>query len=79
MTHRFIGKAALLAATLILAATTAPAGAASACKGLEKRQCESKSECTWTSGYTRKDGVKVSAYCKSVGKRKKKEDSPPKK
>lgn len=43
--------------------------AASDCKGLEKGQCESKSACTWVNGYTRKDGVKVSSHCKSIGKK----------
>ena len=47
-----------------LALGAASAQAASACKGLEKAACESNTSCTWVDGYTRKDGAKVSAYCK---------------
>jgi len=70
MRHRVIEGVALLSTVLIIAAGTTPAGAASACKGLEKAKCEAKSECIWIDQYTRKDGKKVSAYCKSAGKKK---------
>lgn len=59
----------LLAAAAITAAFSGPILAESACKGLEQRQCEGKGDCTWVNGYTRKDGVKVASYCKSIGKR----------
>lgn len=49
-----------------LAGTTALAE--SDCKGLEKGPCEKKSSCYWVDGYTRKDGVKVSAYCRTSSK-----------
>ncbi len=42
--------------------------AESDCKGLEKGPCEKKSSCYWVDGYTRKDGVKVSAYCRTSSK-----------
>jgi hypothetical protein len=58
-----------LIAVLLAAGFASPAFGASACKGLEKPQCEGKSDCTWVDGYTRKDGVKVSSHCKAVGKK----------
>ena len=70
MRHRVIKRVALLSIALAAAAATAPAGAASECKGLEKRQCESKPDCAWVDSYKRKDGKTVSAYCKSSGKKK---------
>jgi hypothetical protein len=59
----------LLAAAVFAATFAVGVQAESACKGLEKRQCEGKGDCTWVDGYTRKDGVKVASYCKSVGNR----------
>jgi len=59
----------MLAVAVVITAFAGPVLAESACKGLEQRQCEGKSDCTWVDGYTRKDGVKVSSHCKSVGKR----------
>lgn len=70
MKTQLINKVALLSSALILAVAAAPVGADSACKGLEKRQCESKADCTWVDGYTRKDGVKVASYCKGKGGKK---------
>ena len=37
----------------------------SACKGLEQTACEKKSDCAWVAPYTRKDGNKVSGYCRT--------------
>ena len=48
---------------LMLAGTSAQA--ASACKGLEKGQCEKNTACSWVDSFTRKDGVKVSGHCRS--------------
>jgi len=59
----------LLAAAVFAGAFAGVANAESGCKGLEKRQCEGKGNCTWVDGYTRKDGVKVASYCKGVGNR----------
>jgi len=70
MKHRVIEGVALLSTVLIIAAATTPAGAASQCKGLEKGKCEANAACVWVSDYTRKDGKKVSAYCKGTGKKK---------
>lgn len=44
--------------------------AASSCKGLEKNACERKESCTWVNAYTRKDGIKVSGYCRAKGGKK---------
>jgi hypothetical protein len=58
----------LISAALIVGGFAGSALAESPCKGLEQGQCEAKSGCTWVDGYVRKDGVKVSAHCKSSGK-----------
>lgn len=58
---------ALLSTALLAGCFAGSALADSACKGLEKRQCEGKGGCTWVDAYTRKDGVKVDGYCRSVG------------
>ncbi len=58
---------ALLSTALLAGCFAGSALADSACKGLEKRQCEGKGDCTWVDAYTRKDGVKVDGYCRSVG------------
>jgi hypothetical protein len=59
----------LLLGAVVTGCFLGSAVADSACKGLEKRQCEGKGDCTWVDGYTRKDGVKVDGYCRSVGNR----------
>ena len=58
-------------ASSVMMAAAAPLQAQSACKGLEKAPCEKKEACTWVDGYTRKDGAKVSAYCRAKGGKKK--------
>jgi len=50
---------------------------AKACKGRTSSAC--KGSCTWVSGTTRKDGVKVSSYCRSKGKNAKKKKKKKKK
>ncbi|WP_157726375.1 hypothetical protein [Imhoffiella purpurea] len=57
---------------ILLAAVMAPAPvlAESACKGLEKAACETKSSCNWVNGYTRQNGTKVSGHCRSSPKKK---------
>ena len=65
------------AVALALSLGAANLQAASACKGLEKKACGNKSDCTWVDPYTRKDGGKVSGHCKSKPKKsnsKKKSD-----
>lgn len=59
---------ALLSAALLAGGLVGTALAESPCKGLDQRQCEGKSGCSWVDGYVRKDGVKVAAYCKASGK-----------
>ncbi len=44
--------------------------AASECKGLDQTACGANPGCSWISGYARKDGKEVAAYCKSKGERK---------
>jgi hypothetical protein len=63
----YSSRAVLLSAVLV-SAFAGPALAESACKGLDQKTCESKADCTWIKGYTRKDGKEVSGYCKSIGK-----------
>ncbi len=38
---------------------------ASSCKGLESSACGNSASCTWVDGYTRKDGRKVSSFCRA--------------
>jgi len=56
---------AALIATGGLALVTSPTQAASTCKGLERGACERNGSCSWVDDHTRKDGVKVSGYCRS--------------
>ncbi|TGK02913.1 hypothetical protein EHQ53_05450 [Leptospira langatensis] len=42
-----------------------PISAESQCQGLSKGQCESDSDCTWVSGYSKQDGTNVNAYCRA--------------
>jgi len=37
----------------------------SPCKDLSKDKCEANSDCTWVSGYKRKDGTTVDPYCRA--------------
>lgn len=54
-----------LGAVLLMGVSTMPW--ASSCKGLEESACGARTDCRWIDGYTRKDGVSVSGYCR-VGK-----------
>lgn len=38
---------------------------AAECKGMEKKQCEESSTCTWVKSYTTSSGKKVAAYCRT--------------
>lgn len=73
-----------LATALVLAFGNPGVGAAaSACKGLSESACGANPSCAWMEGYTRKDGVKVSAYCRSKtqaagGEKAKSTSAPPK-
>lgn len=50
---------------LTLALGLGAASAQAACKGSAQSACEKDPSCSWVKGYTRKDGVEVSPYCKS--------------
>ena len=54
-----------LATALALMLGAVSVQAESACKGLEKGKCGNKASCTWVDSFTRKDGVKVAAYCRA--------------
>ncbi len=41
------------------------ANAASSCKGSSKSSCSASSDCYWVDSFKRKDGVKVSAHCRT--------------
>jgi len=60
-----------LATTILLFATVSNANAQEVapvqCKGMENAQCMSNTDCSWVQGYERKDGRKVSAFCRSKG------------
>jgi hypothetical protein len=57
----------ILFVSLFLGAVSAQA--ASTCKGSAQAACQANSSCSWVKGYTRKDGAKVSAHCKSKPKK----------
>ena len=57
-----------IAASLLLASGTA--NAASQCKGLENSACSQNTSCGWVQGYERKDGRKVSGFCRTKAKSK---------
>jgi len=40
---------------------------AAGCKGKTAGSCASDSKCMWVDGYKRKDGKKVSGYCRAKG------------
>ena len=67
--RRFRLPQAALFSVALIAMSAGPVLAESACKGLQQSVCEGNGDCTWTNGYTRKDGKQVSGYCKSIGKR----------
>lgn len=57
--------------TLGCALTLASIGTAfaeSPCKGLEQDVCIAREDCRWIDGYTRKDGIEVSGYCRAQRK-----------
>ena len=56
---------ALLAGMLLASGN---AQAASQCKGLEDAACSQNASCSWVQAYERKDGRKVSAFCRTKAK-----------
>lgn len=72
--HQSLAKhsiAALATAVVLVLSTPGTALAATACKGLEEAKCVGNAECTWVSGYTRKDGKTVAPYCQGKGNKSK--------
>lgn len=57
---------AILSLALGLGATSVKAE----CKGSSQSACGNDTKCSWVNGYTRKDGAKVIAHCKSKPKTK---------
>ena len=58
-------RASLVVSTLLtLMIVAIPANAASHCKGLEANACSTTAACGWVNGYERKDGRKVSSFCR---------------
>lgn len=49
----------------LAAFNSAPAMAQSACKGLSKSACTSNSRCSHVAAFTRSDGARVKAFCRS--------------
>ena len=62
----------LLATFLPLSATAQP----SQCKSLAQTECLASGSCTWVDSYTRSDGRKVAAYCRTVPKKKSASSAP---
>ncbi len=56
---------AIAVAFAALFALTGVSHAQSACKGLSKSACERNDSCSHVKGFTRSDGVKVSAFCRA--------------
>ena len=55
----------VIAAIAIGVAAFSGASIASSCKGLENNACSSNASCSWVESYERKDGRKVSAFCRT--------------
>jgi hypothetical protein len=72
--HQSLAKhsiAALATAVVLVLSTPGTSLAATACKGREEAKCVGNAECTWVSGYTRKDGKTVAPYCQGKGNKSK--------
>jgi len=72
---------AAVAAIFMFAASvqTTPVQAAAECKGLSKSACERRDDCVYVNSYTRKDKIKVDAYCRAKGGKGKKKTTKAKK
>lgn len=58
-------------------AMSGAAQAASQCKGLDNEACDAAAACGWVNGYERKDGRKVSAFCRTKSSTAKKSPTKP--
>lgn len=66
----------ILALGALLVLPSLAVQAASECQGLDQTACGVNPGCSWVSGYVRKDGKDVAAYCKSKGEKKAGEEAP---
>ncbi len=57
-------------AAMMLLSGSANAADPIQCKGLENNACITQDTCSWVAGYERKDGRKVSAFCRTKAKSK---------
>ena len=74
------GLGVLMLALSLFVFSPATKAKAAECKGLSKTQCTKHDECSYVSSFTRKDGVKVSAFCRNKpGSGKSKAKKPTKK
>ena len=48
---------------------------AASCKGKSESSCSADKNCSWVSGYKRKDGVKVSGHCRAASGKANKEQT----
>jgi hypothetical protein len=62
---RTVGLTSILAIGIV---SSGQVNAASQCKGLDNAACDTAAACGWVDGYERKDGRKVSAFCRSKPK-----------
>ncbi len=62
------GSIALNTVILSLALGLGASSVQAECKGSSQSACENDNKCSWVKGYTRKDGAKVAAHCKSKPK-----------
>lgn len=53
----------------------AQAASTAQCKALSQKACGAAPACTWVDGYMRKDGRKVSAYCRKAPQHKAKQSA----
>ena len=58
----------LSASVIIFFGMLTSAHAASQCKGLNAKACESNASCSLVGGYVRKDGREVKAFCRTSTK-----------
>ena len=69
--NSFFNRAAMSAMLVFSLMIQTSNGLANQCKGLDSGDCEAAAACSWVQGYERKDGRKVSAFCRTKAKRTK--------
>lgn len=72
ISNKGVLKSVSAAASIAMLLIAGPANAADPiqCKGLENNACVTEDTCSWVQGYERKDGRKVSAFCRTKAKSK---------